>query len=173
MRQQRQKQHEKLHAYTNDNEKLKVENRKMKNTLKQKDKKSKDEINQLKAKLRKVEREARSSNQTKDKETENAIHLAETQVRMALEEKLNEMWQPAEVLNRIASFIDSGTGASYSIELLDFELRYIHVQNIHRVRRKTSSDMAVVINIVIIMACLVQPIQPKNPKPAACNRKKL
>jgi hypothetical protein len=26
---------------------------------------------------------------------------------MALEEKLNEMWQPAEVLNRIASFVDS------------------------------------------------------------------
>lgn len=26
---------------------------------------------------------------------------------MALEEKLNEMWQPAEVLKRIASFVDS------------------------------------------------------------------
>ena len=49
-------------------------------------------------------------------------------------------------------------GASYSIESLDLELRYTHVQNIHRVRRKTSSDSTVVINIVIIMACLVQPI---------------
>lgn len=107
LREQRQKQHEKLHAYTNDNEQLKIENHKMKNTLKQKDKNSKDEVNQLKAKLRKVERESRTTNQSKDKEAENAIHLAETQVRMALEEKFNEMWQPAEVLNRIASFIDS------------------------------------------------------------------
>ena len=86
----------------------------MKNTLKQKDKNSKDEVNQLKAKLRKVERESRTTNQSKDKEAENAIHLAETQVRMALEEKFNEMWQPAEVLNRIASFIDSGTGGQFA-----------------------------------------------------------
>ena len=33
--------------------------------------------------------------------------MAEERVRMALEEKLNEMWQPAEVLKRIASFVDS------------------------------------------------------------------
>ena len=35
------------------------------------------------------------------------VKLAEERVRMALEEKLNEMWQPAEVLSRIASFVDS------------------------------------------------------------------
>ena len=68
LREQQQKQYNKLTKYSNDNEQLKQENRKMRNTLKQKDKKSKDEINNLKSKLRKLERDARSSSQTKDKE---------------------------------------------------------------------------------------------------------
>ena len=67
LREQQQKQYNKLTKYSNDNEQLKQENRKMRNTLKQKDKKSKDEINNLKSKLRKLERDARSSSQKKDK----------------------------------------------------------------------------------------------------------
>ena len=60
LREQRQSQYEKQKQYTHDNEQLKIENRKMKNTLKQKDKQSKDEINQLKTKLRRLERDAKS-----------------------------------------------------------------------------------------------------------------
>ena len=60
LREQRQGQYEKQKQYTHDNEQLKIENRKMKNTLKQKDKQSKDEINQLKNKLRRLERDAKS-----------------------------------------------------------------------------------------------------------------
>ena len=67
LREQQQKQYNKLTKYSSDNEQLKQENRKMRNTLKQKDKKSKDEINNLKSKLRKLERDAKSSSQTKDK----------------------------------------------------------------------------------------------------------
>ena len=67
LREQQQKQYNKLTKYSSDNEQLKQENRKMRNTLKQKDKKSKDEINNLKSKLRKLERDAKNSSQTKDK----------------------------------------------------------------------------------------------------------
>ena len=68
LREQQQKQYNKLTKYSSDNEQLKQENRKMRNTLKQKDKKSKDEINNLKSKLRKLERDAKNSSQTKDKD---------------------------------------------------------------------------------------------------------
>ena len=67
LREQQQKQYNKLTKYSSDNEQLKQENRKMRNTLKQKDKKSKDEINNLKSKLRKLERDVKNSSQTKDK----------------------------------------------------------------------------------------------------------
>ena len=40
-------------------------------------------------------------------ESRNFPHLKQEQMRLALEEKMREMWQPEEVLNRIATFVDS------------------------------------------------------------------
>jgi len=104
---QREKQIEKIKNLEDENENLTIENSKMKKSLKQKNKKSNEEIEKLKNQLKKLERANKNSSKDRDQEEKTKVQLAEERVRMALEEKLNEMWQPAEVLKRIASFVDS------------------------------------------------------------------
>ena len=83
----------------------------MKNSLKYNTKSSNEDIGKLKEKIKKLERQILNTDKNQGKNNQEAINeikLGEERVRMALEEKLKEMWQPAEVLNRIASFVDSG-----------------------------------------------------------------
>ncbi|CBY21143.1 unnamed protein product [Oikopleura dioica] len=80
-------------------------------------KKYKEEAENQIARLRSQQNSLRKMESPKkvDKRTEQA--LRNEQVRMALEEKMAEMWQPEEVLQRVATFVNSNFADTGNDEL--------------------------------------------------------
>ena len=94
-----------LDAAQEESQGLTNQNRELSTKFKQYKKDSENEINRLKRSNLRLQRIQANKNHKMDTKTEEA--LAEEQLRLALEERMKEMWQPAEVLNRIATFVDS------------------------------------------------------------------
>ena len=97
---------QRLDRANKENQKLEKQNRDISKKFAKLKKESDKELNQLKRANLQLKRSAMASSANKlDRKAEQA--LAEEQVRLALEEKMNELWRPEEVLNRIATFVDS------------------------------------------------------------------